>query len=136
MRCCHAPDRPCNRQQLGEIKARFGCRGETSRLNGVAPWELATLPLDWTIVLAPAPESKAARCANWAGDEWTVALSSDSARLNIQLYNGYRYADTVRVAKVAGAKEMSPPYTDRFHQICNCGRNRRVDSTRKPYNER
>lgn len=57
----------------------------------------ATLPTNWTAVALPGTESVAVRCANWARDAWSVALSADGSRLVIARDSEYRHADTVAV---------------------------------------
>jgi hypothetical protein len=43
----------------------------------------ATIPSGWVASMVPPEKSEAAVCANWAEEEWTVALSSSGSSLQI-----------------------------------------------------
>jgi len=43
----------------------------------------ATIPSGWVAGMVPPENSEAAVCANWAEEEWTVALSSSGSTLQI-----------------------------------------------------
>lgn len=57
----------------------------------------AAVPSGWILVQPPLPGTEGARCANWAQDEWEVALSRDSNALLIQPA-AHRYTDTLQVS--------------------------------------
>jgi hypothetical protein len=57
----------------------------------------ASIPPGWVAVSPPAANSDAERCANYARDEWGVALNQDSTSLVITPAKADRRADTVRV---------------------------------------
>ncbi len=63
------------------------------------PRASASIPPDWVAVSPPAANSDAERCANYASEEWGVALSPDSTALSITPRNTTWRADTVRAGQ-------------------------------------
>jgi hypothetical protein len=69
--------------------------GSRSVRASTPPTDTLSVPVGWSSVPPPAPESEEARCANWSREAWKV--SADGKKLLILADSGEKSADTVAV---------------------------------------